>query len=92
MGFHLSRRSVGDDLESFELDHLRSIKLGANEKSEVKKKNEITDLQTLSNFKKVYQILGQSKTRIIGSARQCAVLRSNLVLDASLQARIPSYT
>ena len=66
MGFHLSRRSVGDDLESFELDHLRSIKLGANEKSEVKKKNEIIDLQTVSNFKKRYQILGQSKPGIIG--------------------------
>ena len=52
--FHLSRRSVGDDLESFELDHLRSIKLGANEKSEVKKKNEIIDLQTIFNFKKLY--------------------------------------
>ena len=58
MGFHLSRRSVGDDLESFELDHLRSIKLGANEKSEVEKGNEIIDLQTVSNFKKLYQILG----------------------------------
>ena len=38
MGFNLSMGSVGDDLESFELDHLRSIKLGANEKSEDKKK------------------------------------------------------
>ena len=47
MGFYLSRGSVEDDLESFELDHLRSIKLGPNEKSEDKKKNEITDLQSL---------------------------------------------
>ena len=57
MGFHLSRGSVGDDLESFELDHLRSIKLGANEKSEVEKKNEIIDLQTVFNSKKLYKIL-----------------------------------
>ena len=70
MGFHLSRRSVGDDLESFELDHLRSIKLGANEKSEVKKKNEIIDLQTVFNIKTLYQNLGQSKQEIIGCAVQ----------------------
>ena len=44
MGFYLSGGSAGDDLESFELGHFRSIKLGANEKSEDKKKNEITDL------------------------------------------------
>ena len=70
MGFHLSRRSVGDDLESFELDHLRSIKLGANEKSEIEKKNEIIDLQTVSNFKKLHHILGQSKPEIICCAVQ----------------------
>ena len=50
---HLSGGSAGDDLESFELGHFRSIKLGANEKSEDKKKNEIIDLQTISNFKKI---------------------------------------
>ena len=70
MGFHLSRRSVGDDLESFELDHLRSIEFGANEKSEVKKKNEIIDLQTVFNIKTLYQNLGQSKQEIIGCAVQ----------------------
>ena len=57
MEFHLSRGSVRDDLESYELDHLRSIKLGANEKSEVEKKNEIIDLQTVFNSKKLYKIL-----------------------------------
>ena len=53
MGFNLSRGSAGDDLETFELGHFRSIKLGANEKSEDKKKNEIIDPQTISNFKKI---------------------------------------
>ena len=52
MGSQLGGRSAGDDLETFELGHFRSIKLGANEKSEDKKKNEIIDLQTISNLKK----------------------------------------
>ena len=82
MGFYLSRGSVGDDLESFELDHLRSIKLGANEKSEIERRNEIIDLQTVFNFKKLYQILGQPNKGIIG----CAVLRSNLALDSQFSA------
>ena len=47
MGCHLSRRSVGDDLAIFELDHLRSINFGVNEKSEVEKKDEINDLQAI---------------------------------------------
>ena len=38
MGSQLGGRSAGDDLETFELGHFRSIKLGANEKSEDKKK------------------------------------------------------
>ena len=80
MGFNLSRGSVGDDLETFELDHLRSIKLGANEKSEVKKK--IIDLQTVIIFKK-YIRSSDSPNHKLGC---CAVLRSNLALDSQFSA------
>ena len=52
MGFHLSRRSAGD-----ELDHLRSIKLGANEKSEDKKKIKSLTFRPISTSKSYFRSL-----------------------------------
>ena len=87
MGSHLSRRSVGHDLESFELDHLRSIKLGANEKSEIKKKKKIIDLQTVIFFKKY-----KSDPRTVQKVHKSACCACDLALDSQFLAFFSNST